>query len=274
MYVIIHFYNCHNHLLIELVVNRTRFRYYSTFPRGTCNATKYNSYDILKIFGKHNLSFRTLSDLSCLVLPNPVYRETLRRLGFDVPDKSLIDRPNGERDNYLRGQIARILLTPNAEISQAIYRNLRKRGAFQHVMGAQLRTGGSLANTKEWGKFLGLSTLESVGPCVQQELQRRGWEEKETILFLSADSGLAYHRVESSLQGRVKVLTGEGFRAGHSSPYLSGGRHLEYLKRAIMDLVLLSQSEFLIVTYRSSYGTLAMRLALHNQTFILSNPNV
>ena len=267
-----HYY--HYHLLIEFVVNRTPFRYYSSFPRGTCKATKYNSYDVLKIFGKHHLSFRTLSDLSCLVLPNPLYRNTLRHLGFDVPDRSLVDRPNGELDNYLRGQIARILLTPNAEISQAIYRNLHKRSAYQHVMGVQLRTGGSLAITKEWGKFLGLSALENVGPCVQRELQRRGWEEKETMLFLSTDTGLAYHRVESSLHGRVKVLTGEGFRAGHSSPYLSGGRHLEYLKRAIMDLVLLSQSEFLIVTYRSSYGTLAMRLALHNQTFILSNTPV
>lgn len=247
------------------------FRQYTSFPRGFCNSTKYTSNDIVSIFGSKHLSFQILSDLSCLVLQNPAYRSILRRLGFDVPEEAERDSPNAELDNYLRGQVARILLTPNAEISQVIRKNLRQMEGFKHVVGAQLRTGGGLAITRENGKFLWITTLSKVGPLLREEIKKRGWREEETALMLSADSGVAYMRVKSSLYEVMKVFTGVGYRAGHSSSYLAHKHHFEYLKRAILDLVLLSQSEFLVITYGSSYGTLAMRLSLHNQAFILTN---
>ena len=176
-----------------------------------------------------------------------------------------------ELDNYLRGQVARILLTPNAEISHVIRKNLRQMEGFKHIVGAQLRTGGGLAITRENGKFLWITTLSKVGPLLREEIKKKGWSEEETALMLSADSGVAYMRVKSSLHEVMKVFTGVGYRAGHSSSYLAHKHHVEYLKRAILDLVLLSQSEFMVITHGSSYGTLAMRLSLHNQAFILTN---
>ena len=62
----------------------------------------------------------------------------------------------------------------------------------------------------------------------------------------------------------MNAIQATGYAIGHSSAYFAGGNtHLTYLKRAIMDLVLMSQCDYIIYTRGSSYGQLAMRLGLN-----------
>ena len=241
------------------------FKYYQKFSRGYCNDTRYTSFDVDRIFGMRHISFRILSDLSCLVIPNLSYQQILRNIGFMIP---LTLTPSA--DNILRGQIARILLTPNSELHYYIAKNLVKLDR-KHVIGVQVRTGGDLSVVRESGRFLYQQTIFKIGQIVKNVIVKQGWNSSECVVFLTTDSGLAFGRIRHDLMDSVKVVSAEGFRAGHSSAYLSYKHHDEFLKRAILDLVLLSQSDYILYTYGSSYGTLAGRLSLHSHYLILRN---
>ena len=235
---------------------------YFRFDRNFCNNTRYASFDVEKIFGARHLLFQTLSDLSCLVLPNPAYRSVLKELGF------VVDRG----DELIRGQIARILLTPNSELTYFIRQNLQ---AFdtEHVIGIQVRTGGWLASTLENGSFLRRTAVLGIGEKVLKEMERRQWNQTNCKVFLTSDSNIAVRMITGSLQDRASVIVPSGYKAGHSSAYLDGRNHYTHLYRAIMDLVLLSQTSPVFWTYGSSYGLLGVRLSL-GEGYDLRNSSV
>lgn len=255
------FVSCH-------VVLKLPFKYYQKFYRGFCSDPRYSSFDVDQIFGTRHISFRTLSDISCFVLPNPAYRQILREIGFIVPLNS-----SASADEILRGQIARILLTPNSELHYYIEKNLAKLDR-KYVVGVQVRTGGDLSVVRESGRFLYQDTVFKIGQIVKNVIVQKGWNSSDCVVFLTADSGLAFGRVRHDLIDSVQVVSSEGFKAGHSSVYLASKYHDSFLKRAILDLVLLSQSDFVLYTYGSSYGTLAKRLSLHTNFLVLRNGGV
>ena len=235
---------------------------YLRFDRNFCNSTRYASYDVEKIFGSRHLSFQTLSDLSCLVLPNPAYRAILKELGF------VVDRG----DHLIRGQIARILLTPNAELTYFIRQNLK---AFdtEHVIGVQVRTGGWLASTFEYGSFLRRTAVMNIGSYVLAEMEKRHWNQTNCKVFLTSDSNTAVRMITASLNGKASIIIPSGYKAGHSSAYMDYKNHYKHLYRAIMDLVLLSQTHPVFWTEGSSYGLLAARLSL-GEAYPLRNSSV
>lgn len=221
--------------------------------------TKYSSHDVDKIFGKRHISFRILTDLSCFVLPNPKYRDVLKRLGFDINDTPSDDPINGEDYMSIRRQIARLLLTPNSEITYVIRKNLQN---YQHpIIGTQIRTGGSLSTSMETHRFLYISSMSYVNQEIKYAMQKYKWAKENVTLFISTDSGVINRYLRNSYSG-MRILDGVGYKCGHSSSYFAGGqRHQQFLKRAILDLVLLSQTDYILFTHGSSYGKLAMRLA-------------
>ena len=242
-----------------------KIKTYRSFSRGICQNHRFANSDINRIFGMRHLAFNTLSDLSCLVLRNPAYLQILRKIGFVVPQVL-----NSDEEHILRGQIARVLLTPNSELHYYIAKNLIQLDR-KHVIGVQVRTGGHLSLVRESGRFLYQNTIFKIGQVVKNVIVQQGWNTSECVVFLTADSGLAFTKIRQDLEDSVKVVSTEGYRVGHSSSYLAYKQHNEFLKRAIVDLVLLSQSDFILYTYGSSYGRLARRLCLHSNHLVLQN---
>lgn len=237
---------------------------YMSFPRGICNSTRLASHNVSSIFGNRHLSFRILSDLSCVILPNPEYRKTLKRLGFRIDDPQYENTGIriGETDRYIRGQIARLLLTPNGELCRALEMNLNQFGSRPSI-GIQLRMGGSVSKTMENHRFLYLSSIPFAEEEVKYALKYLHADRKNTTLFVTTDSILVRTRLFSDFHD-MHVLEGKGYAFGHSSAYFAGGNnHLQFLKRAIIDLVLASHCDYIIFTRGSSYGQLAMRLGLN-----------
>lgn len=222
--------------------------------------TQYQSHDIDQIFGKRHLSFTILTDLSCFVLPNPKYQEVLRRLGFDIRESDQYNPINEEGYRSIRRQIARLLLTPNFEISYHIRENLKK---FKQrpIVGIQVRTGGYVSTTVETHRFLHISSLRNVDKEINLAAEKYNWNNNSLTLFITTDSAIVNRRMYT-VYGENRIIEGEGYPSGHSSAYLAPGpKHYRFLKRAIMDLVLLSQCDYILYTHGSSYGKLAMRLS-------------
>ena len=230
-----------------------------------CNSTQFASHDVEKIFGRRNVMFRILTDLSCIALENPQYRAVLRDLGFDVPERvEASDNVNYESYLRIRSQIARLLFTPTPEIVYLAEQNLqawKQQREEQHLVGIQLRTGGYVASTHESERFLFISSLSLLYEEVEHLMKKNGWSAEDTTLFVSSDSGIMMGNVLQHYQNQMRVVKTIGYRQGHSSPYKNGGKHLVFLKRAILDLLLLSNSDYVLYTHKSSYGKLAMRLS-------------
>ena len=246
------------------IVRVLSFKSYISFPRGVCNSTKFASRNVTMIFGNRNLSFRILSDLSCVVLYNPKYLEVLKRVGFHIDDSHSSSRgiTYGEYHRLLRGQVARLLLTPNAEITQTIMGNL-KRFEKRPVIGVQLRMGGSLSKTTEHHNFLDMSSLSFVEREIEYALKFLNVKKRDVTLFVTTDSLIIRNRMLAMYMDMNPIIA-NGYSVGHSSThFVWGNSHVIYLNRAIMDLILLSQCDYILYTQRSSYGQLAMRLGLN-----------
>lgn len=213
------------------------------------------------MFGDHNLEFNMISDISCLVLPNPAYRQVLQSFGFDITNPNLTNLQDYESDPIIRRQIARLLFTPKGEVARAIRSNLRE---FQHpVVGLQVRTGGATARTREHNKFLDVNALQYFHEGIEQFAKKHGWGVENITVFVSTDSYKVNSKFYQSTQYK-KIINGVGFQKGHSSPYLVNGKdRMEFMKQAFLDLVLLSQTDHIIYTSGSSYGKLAMRLSFN-----------
>lgn len=209
--------------------------------------------------------FRILTDLSCVVFDNPRYLAVLRELGFDVPAQTeASDTVNYESHLRIRSQIARLLFSPIPEIAYLAEQNVqawKRQQQGQHIVGIQLRTGGYVASTHESERFLFMSSLSLLYEEVSHLMKKNGWSADDTTLFVSSDSGIVMRAVQQHYESQIRVVNTAGYRQGHSSPYKNAGKHFVYLKRAILDLLLLSNSDFVLYTHKSSYGKLAMRLS-------------
>ena len=138
-----------------------------------------------------------------------------------------------------------------------------KRFGNRPSIGIQLRTGGSVSKTMENHRFLYLTSLPFAKEEVEYALKYLKVDRKNTTLFVTTDSILIRSRMFSDFAD-MHVLEGQGYAFGHSSAFFAGGNsHLQFLKRAIMDLVLASYCDYIIFTHGSSYGQLAMRLGLN-----------
>ena len=101
--------------------------------------------------------------------------------------------------------------------------------------------------------FSAVSTFVSLA---EEYRKAHGYSENQVKWFLSTDSSKVEKNLMDSFPDRVIVM--ESFRRGHSSQEKSN-RNGFY--RAVLDVTVLSQCEFIVLTNHSSFGMIARMLA-------------
>ena len=139
---------------------------------------------------------------------------------------------------------------------------------FQNAtsIGIQIRTGGSLANNQEQSAFFTQEKLFRIHTIVTQLLNSEKAVKGEFVLFLSSDSEQVISSFRKQFKHRIVVT--DFYRIGHSSRLRGGTR--ETFFRAVMDIQILSQCDYLLTTYTSSFGNAASYLS-HSMNKLLLN---
>ncbi len=145
-----------------------------------------------------------------------------------------------------RNRLSRWLFRPNKRILHQIapYRKQTLQ------LGVQIRTGGVLANTKEGTVFLDDSSMPDILTTINNQLINLS---STTELYVSSDSDIMINRIVQEYSNR-KVHYLNCTTRGHAAVSIRG------LECAIMDIVLITESDYLVYTRGSSFGFLISNL--------------
>lgn len=161
-------------------------------------------------------------------------------------ESSLVGATETWTDAIIR--MSRLLFKPNKRIFDLVSPYRKKPNSIQ--LGVQIRTGGKLANSKEAAVFLDDSSMPIILSTINDQLRKLP---ATTELYISSDSDIMIRRIVQEYSNR-KVHYLNCTSRGHSEKSISG------LECGLMDIVLISESDYLIYTKGSSFGFLISNL--------------
>lgn len=205
----------------------------------------------------------TYSDITAGLLEPPIYCTPLLARGLVSPRdcKDATTLGTAVRRVWLR-----LLLNPAPELCERVKRHLENmRGSAR--IGMQLRLGGQHANFVE-REMLSVEALQRAQRLVWDYVRRNRLSPENVTVFISSDSDFAIRRMKKALQwkGRSMVYVANDFPVGHSAEAKTSKRKKElwesFTKRAILDLMILKESDYLIYSQKSSFGKFARELQM------------
>lgn len=149
----------------------------------------------------------------------------------------------------------RLFFQPKPYIQQQIQSFLTSYSSY-HLIGFQIRMGSGGADFRDSHKFLRMSALEKFIQFAEEYRIANHFAEEEVKWFISTDSS----EVERNLTSRFpsQIIVARGYTRGHSAQLQA---NVNAFNRAIMDVSILSQCEYMILTNHSSFGMIARMIA-------------
>ena len=229
----------------------------SRYMRNARRYNKYNTHEYWrneKLFGR-NLNelwlnqtivvLNTITDMSLLSFENPVHQSLLRSLGII---SSTTTRKKDMHFEVMR--FAYSLLFQNSLSIQSLVDSWKPQFR-KHRIGLQMRFGGTVANTPENIAYLYEKDANAFINGVFAYLSKHHISLNDTTLFVSTDSTYGLSLITSAFPNQVFVPPNHFI--GHSSEI---SKHLrkEAYDNAIIDIALLRECEYLIITKGSSFS--------------------
>ena len=200
------------------------------------------------------VSLKMCYDLTAYVSPT-LYQHQLFTLGLIREEGNYTSMELGRE---FRCSMFPLLFNPIEPVASVINRYIDSLKGY-YVIGVQMRFGGKMANYHEQS-FLKPSDLGKLRALINSALERVG--NQSVALFISSDSDKGLKGLKKAFERRVKVVTVKEFAVGHScNGYYHDQKKAKwpkYVQRAIVDLMVLKESDYLIVTDKSSFGEYAL----------------
>ena len=200
------------------------------------------------------VSLKMCYDLTAYVSPT-LYQHQLFTLGLIREEGNYTSMELGRE---FRCSLFPLLFNPIEPVASVINRYIDSLKGY-YVIGVQMRFGGKMANYHEQS-FLKPSDLGKLRALINSALERVG--NQSVALFISSDSDKGLKGLKKAFERRVKVVTVKEFAVGHSCKGYYHDKKKEkwpkFVQRAIVDLMVLKESDYLIVTGKSSFGEYAL----------------
>lgn len=185
----------------------------------------------------------------------------IKGAGKKLVDLGLFD--DEPKPIQIRQLLSRALFRLNDELltkSADVFQEIRNRTSI----GVQIRTGGKLANDKEDSIFFSSDKMYRVYAILNTLIE--GINE-DVVIYLSTDSNRVVALLKNEMH--VPVVVAKYYKPSHSTEYRSED-YLQGLYRGVIDLKVLSQCNFLLTTFTSSFGNLASYLS-HSLNKVVMN---
>ena len=205
----------------------------------------------------------TYSDVTARFLSPALYAGAMRAIGV-LPAQGPTPK-NSKLGEAFRSAVLPLLMAPNPQLCHVVNKHIRALRSRGTVIGVQMRLGGEKANYPE-RMFLGPKAVAVFAEKVQAYARRNGLNSGNSVVFVSTDSDFALQALSGLLQapGEAWVYSVKDWEIGHSAVGKSQGfgdkKRESFMNRAIVDLMVLKESDFLIYSQGSSYGLIAAEL--------------
>lgn len=160
------------------------------------------------------------------------------------------------RRNEIHSVLLRLFFNPNEELCSVINQYISLFG-HSYVIGLQLRMGGKMRNRIDTKVFQNMTDVEHIVKTVMAKID--SLSKTQCVVFLSTDSMSVQSYVMDFFHLRIPVIVVNHYLIGHSASVHSGNKveWIQATKRAIVDLLLLKESDNLVTTKGSSFGDFA-----------------
>lgn len=202
----------------------------------------------------------TYSDLTLSTLSPKLYAARFQRMGLLPAGDAPVDATT--MGMSVRSIWLRLLFNPTQSLCSIINRHL----AILHqryMIGLQLRVGGGRANFAE-KEMLDWKGVGNAIQLVKDHMAKANLGSKDVYLFVSTDSDYVARYIRKVFKSCHCVYSANEYKIGHSAfgstKQYSKKRWREATKRAIIDLMILKDCDYLVVTRKSSFGKFAHEL--------------
>lgn len=209
-----------------------------------------------------SLNLTTFSDMTSVFINPSFYKDLFQKAGIIPPMN--VNPSSIYMGQMFRSAMLRVLLNPEEELCHRINGHIEKLKK-RHMIGIQIRLGGPESNYKErpiQGRFV----VNHFANEVIRYMKREKFKPQDVFVYISTDSDIILKQMTTLFQGihPDMVYSVSDFRIGHSAIAKTftgdGDKWKEYNSRALMDLMILKESDFLVFSQGSSYGQFAHEL--------------
>ena len=135
------------------------------------------------------------------------------------------------------------------------------------LFGMHIRMGNAAGAFKDSHTFLLLNEIWRYPNAIERVIRERNMDIKNTRWVLCTDSDKAEEELRNKY-GEL-IVTSQDFRRGHSK---TGAKDDDGFSRAVIDMVLLSKCDFLVLTRHSTYSAIAGQLIKNpDETIFMSS---
>lgn len=148
--------------------------------------------------------------------------------------------------------ISRLVFNPSQAMRHTILRERRALAVNAYKVGMHVRCGGVLSDTKEVTAMVTPAILATIPSKLQQFISTLPIPSSGYYVYLATDSSFAFRNLSAALKPTTVVST-KLFQRGHTD---KGVVSDAAIKRSILDLFLLVDSNALLLTLSSSFSNL------------------
>ena len=214
-----------------------------------------------------------------LIIRHDHYIPKLARMGFIDPKHvnasvpTAFDSLSREFDAYYE-QLAmeasrtfwREVMRPQAWVEARVNEVLDPIRKY-FLFGMHIRMGNAGGSFKDSHTFLLLNEIWKYPNAIERVIRERNMDIRNTRWILCTDSDKAEEELRNKY-GEL-IVTSQDFRRGHSK---TGAKDDDGFSRAVIDMVLLSKCDFLVLTRHSTYSAIAGQLIKNtDETIFMSS---
>lgn len=224
-------------------------------PYTICFPTKNSSWTIDPVVNQNVVLSYSLMD-STKFLDNIDNGAILTSLFKDaIPDFSLWN---------VRRDIMRLWLNPSDSLRDEILAEKETLVTRPHLIGLNLRMGGTYAVVQE--SYVGIppSRLPSIATQIHTFIQSRNWNYSDVEVYISSDSTKAITRMRQLLNQDIVIAESQLYIHGHTKTSFNSDDHVNKMKKIVADMYYMAISEHRFVSWQSSFGRIICFLSDEN----------
>ena len=233
-----------------------------TFLPADNNRAKFFNHSVSYFLHSDTILLNTYSDYTSFAFNPAIYRKDLYNMGFVKelePSQTTMDLGMEIRSIWLR-----LILNPNEELCNIINKHisiLKQR----YMIGLQLRLGGKKANYRE-RSVLSHGGMKNAERKILQHVKEKNLKWSDVYIFISSDSDYAVKTItkDFTFNNVSVVYSVNDYEIGHSSSAKTAkkgkSKWSSFTKRAIIDMMILKESDYYVYSKRSTFGGTAMEL--------------
>ena len=212
----------------------------------------------------YNSSYATLYEEDLKFYDYRIYpsRKDREIIVARLREMELLGENEGWDDFY--HHLIRVFYNPSPQLMTTILKERARIGPKTNQIGAHVRCGGALADSVERTSMVTPEVLTTV-PQMIRNLTDGFLPQGNAYLYLSTDSTIAYRNISEALYP-MRVVTTDLYHRGHTT---TNRVETQAIKRAYIDLYLMSESQRLLLSSHSSFSRIIRWMSgAENVTYI------